>query len=674
MNRFYVHDGALKTRIVPFLSLFSKQPCSLQQSNVMFQGFSSQNWDIYRWNSIITSCFEHGNLELAKQIFDGMPERNLVTWNCMISGYMSHHKIVEAHKIFNSMLRKNVRSWTALINGYVRCGKLSEAHALFDQMPEKNVICWNTMMSGYINNGRLKEARILFDNMPKRNSVSWVIIIGGYLKNENVAEARNLFVLAPEPTVPLANSLLSGYVKLGYFEDACELFDSMPRKDIATWTIMITCFSKCGRMEKARQIFELMPSRDVAAWTAIIQGYLQNGDIRTAEELFVGMPQKDVMACNSMINGYVHNGMLDDALRLFMQMGKRDIVSWNSILQGYVMKDDMSNACNWFEAMPQRDTISWNILVSGYMSWETLSLFSRMIFYGYKPDQGTFTVVLSVCAALAALGCGRMVHLCTIKTSYEHDTLVSSSLLTMYSRCGILCDAELIFYGILKRDLVAWNSMIAAYAYHGFPSDAFNTFLGLRQHDIIPDDVTFLALLSASVHGGSVVEGRRYYNSMCKDWKLMPRPEHYACMVDLLGRYGYFSEAVKFIGEIPEGFLTTEWETLLSACKIHGNLNLGEIASKKIMNLQHIDGGVHVLVSNMYAASEMWRDAASIRNLMRKQGAKKQPGCSWIEINGKTSVFFYDDRSHAQAEHIHELLGSLAATMEDVGCLIQTMA
>ncbi|KAF3795090.1 Pentatricopeptide repeat-containing protein [Nymphaea thermarum] len=588
--------------------------------------------------------------------------------------YVSNRKIVEAHKIFDSIPRKNVISWTALINGYARCGKLSEAHALFDQMPEKNVICWNTMISGYINNRRLKEARILFDNMPKRNSVSWAIIIGGYLRHENVVEARNLFLLAPEQTVSLANSMLSGYVKFGYFEDACELFNSMPQKDIASWTIMITCYSKCGKMEKARHIFELMPNKDIAAWTAIIRCYLQNGDIQTAEKLFVMMPQKDVMACNSMISGYIENGMLDDALKLFVQMHKRDTVSWNCILQGYVMKGDMSNACNWFEVMPQRDTISWNTLISGYQSWESLSLFSSMIVDGYQPDQGTFTVVLSVCAALAALGWGRMVHLRTIKSSYEHDTLVLSSLITMYSRCGILCDAALLFDRMLKRDLVAWNAMIAAYAYHGFASEAFKMFLGMRQHDIIPDHVTFLALLSASVHGGLVDQGKRCFNSMCNDWKLMPGPEHYACMVDLLGRSGHLNEAVKFIRGIPDDLLTTEWETLLSACRIHGNLNLAEIASKKVMNFQPIDGGVHVLISNMYAARGMWRDAGSIRTLMRKQGAKKQPGCSWIEINAKANVFFYDDRSHAQIERIHELIGSLAAVMEDVGCLVQAMS
>ncbi|CAL9203449.1 pentatricopeptide repeat-containing protein At4g02750-like [Musa acuminata AAA Group] len=620
--------------------------------------------DIFRWNSAITGSFNDGKVESAWQFFEQMPRRNLITWNCMLTGLVKNRRIADAQRVFDSMPRKNVVSWTVLLTGYAKCGLIDEARELFDRIPDRNVICWNSMVSGYINNGKIGKAREVFDDMPVRNNVSWSIMITGYLKSRLINEARVLFDQAAGHSTSTCNALLSGYVDLGRLKDAEDLFGQMTQRDVVSWNTMITCYSRAGKMELAQHLFDETPEKDIVSWTALMHGYLRNRNIEAAQRIFNEMPDHDVMTWNTMMGGFIQNGMLEDALRLFADMPNRDVVSWNTILQGYIQQDDMAGAKCWFDKMPQRSETSWNTLISGYRSDEALVLFCNMIREGFKPDQGTFSVVISVCASLVALGWGRMVHLCVIRVGYQHDALVMSSLISLYSRCGLISEAALIFECIIKRDTITWNAMIATYAYHGFAMEAFKLFDEMIRNGFNPDHATFLSLLLACSHKGLVNEGCQYFDSMQKDWNFIPKPEHYSCMVDLLGRSGLVTQAHEFTKKIPVQLQTTAWETLLSSCRYYGNLELGEVAAKRVLDARPPDGGMHALISNMYAAKGMWKSAESVRMLMKDRGLKKQTGCSWIEVKGKMCSFVSNDKSDPFIEKICQELDNLAFIME----------
>ncbi|KAF6168769.1 hypothetical protein GIB67_012167 [Kingdonia uniflora] len=630
---------------------------------------STINAGIYEWNSTITRLFKHGDIENARRLFDEMPKRNTVTWNCMISGYVQNWRIAEAHRLFDVMVDRNIVSWTALLSGYAKCGRLEEAKNLFDSMPERNVVCWNSMISGYVSNGRIEEARELFNEMPVRNSISWAVMIDGYFRQELVSEAQVLFDQSYRPTIHVYNAMLSGYVEAGYFDDACKLFNRMSQqdRDVASWTTMITCNSRSGQIERARELFDEMPKRDMIAWTSMIYGYLNNGNIKDARILFDNMPHRDIVAWNSIIAGYVQNGMMENALQLFMQMPKHDIVSWNSILQGYAEQGDTVNAGKWFREMPRRDETSWNIMISGCRNEEALVLYSMITRDGLKPNQITYTSVISECGALAVLHFGRSVHLCVIKTGYDHDSMVVSSLITMYSKCGLIVDAALVFERMVRRDTVAWNAMIVAQAYHGYAFEAVDLYSSMVQFGFKPNHITFLGLLTACAHKGLVDKGWEFFTSMENDWLLIPEPGHYTCMVDMLGRAGLLIQAYEFIKQIQVDLPMYTWETLLSACRVHGNIKLGELVAKEILNTQPTNGGMYVLLSNIYAAKGMWKDVGGIRSLMKRHAAKKEPGCSWTEIKGNMYTFVYGDRSHPQTEGICRELEILSVMVEEIG-------
>ncbi|KAL0410922.1 UNVERIFIED_CONTAM: Pentatricopeptide repeat-containing protein, mitochondrial [Sesamum latifolium] len=619
----------------------------------LFRSLRLEANPLFHWNSKITGYFKKHDVDSARKLFDEMPHKNVVTWNCMISGFIRNGMIREARQVFDSMPIKNVVSWTAMLSGYAKNGRLEEARALFDLVQRKNVACWNSMISGYVNCGRIEEGRALFDAMPVKNDVSWAMMIEGYFRYGTVNEAESLFNKASSKSLLLCNAMLAGYGGKGSVDKSYDLFMRMPERDVASWTCMITCFMGVGEVERGKRFFDEMPEKDTVAWTAVIKGYLDHKRIESAGELFDKMPHKDIVAWNSMLSGCVHNGKVEDAHDLFMKMLERN-------------KDDITTARKFFEGMPMKDETSWNTLISGYQTEEALVLYVKMLSDGFKPDQSTLTSVISVCGILALQSWGKAMHVFVFKIGCENDNMVMSSMISMYSRCGFINDACLVFKTMHNHDTAAWNAMLVAQAHHYSAKEALNLFHCMTHAGCRPDHVTFLVLLTACSHSGLISDAWKYFKLM-ERWKLTPKPQHYACMVDLLGRSGLVAEAFELVNQLPVDLPVYAWETLLSACSIHANYDLGDLIAEKILGYQPCDVGMCVLQSNIYSARGMWKDAAHIRAKLKQNQLNKELGCSWIDINGSVSCFSYNDKSHIRAEDIYKELEGLSVLIEEVG-------
>lgn len=586
---------------------------------------------LFHWNSKITSYFKKRDVKSARKLFEEMPQKNAVTWNCMISGFIKNGMIREARELFDSMPVKNVVSWTAMLSGYAKNGNLKEAKELFDLVERKNVECWNSMISGYVSCGRIEEARALFDAMPVTNDVSWVTMIEAYFKYGAVDEAESLFIEASSKSVLLCNAMLAGYSDTRHSDRSCDLFVRMSNRDVVSWTCMIKCFLRVGEVDRARRFFDQMPEKDTVAWTVMIKGYLDHKNIESAQDLFDKMPHKDNIAWNSMIAGFIQNGKLENAHDLFMTMPKRNTVSWNLILLGYIQQADITTAHKFFEGIPTKDETSWNTLISGYQSEEALILYVQMLSDGFKPGQGTLTAVISVCGVLALQGWGRAMHVFVVKTGYENDSMVMSSLISMYSRCGFINDASRAFEPMETHDTAVWNAMIVAKAQHSSAKQALNVFHCMTRGGSQPDHVTFLVLLSACAHSGLVNEGLECFKLMEK-WNLTPKAEHLACMIDLLGRSGLIAEAFALANQFPVDLPAYAWEALLTACSIHENYELSDLIAEKILGFQSCDVGMCVLQSNIYSARGMWKEAEHTRARIKQNQLIKEQGCSWIDV------------------------------------------
>ncbi|XP_052175296.1 pentatricopeptide repeat-containing protein At2g35030, mitochondrial [Diospyros lotus] len=564
-------------------------------------------------NRMITKLSREGQITEARWLFDKMSDPDVIAWTSVISAYINRGMIREARKLFDRAdAKKNVVTWTAMVSGCIRTNQISEAEKLFDKMPQKNVVSWNTMIEGYVRNGRIDSALNLFEKMPDRNVVSWNTMITGLGQCGRIEEARKLFDCMPERDVISWTSMIAGLSKNGRIDEARMLFNTMPHKNVISWNAMITGYAQNSRLEEARDLFERMPEKDTASWNAMITGFIQNGNLRRAQKLFDDMPGKNVISWTSMITGYVQDGRSEEALRMFLRM------------QG-----------------------------AG----------------GVKPNGGTFATVLTACSDLAGLSEGEQIHQVICKTQHQSSSVVTSALINMYSKCGVLDIARKMFDDRLasERDLISWNGMIAAYAHHGCGSEAIGLFEELKNLGIKPNDVTYVGLLAACSHAGLVEEGLKYFAELIRDGSLQVREDHYACLVDICGRAGRLEEAFNVIQCLQVEPPACVWGAFLAACNVHGNTRMGKLAAERLLRADPEDAGTYTLMSNIYAARGKWREAAKFRLKMKEKGLKKQPGCSWIDVGNRVHVFVVGDKSQTEANLIYSLLNGLHTKMKKAG-------
>eukprot|EP01018_Ginkgo_biloba_P029281 Gb_13717 [translate_table: standard] len=608
--------------------------------------------------------------ERSTKLPDGT-DGDVFSCNLMIRTLIQNGKIIEARQLFDNMNKRDVFTWTAMVAGYAQNGAIENARQLFDIMPERNVVSWTAMISGYTRHGRIEEARHLFDKMPERNVFSWTAMIAGYAQNGRIEDARHLFDIMPDRNVVSWTAMVSGYAQNGRIDDARRLFDKMPEKNVVSWTVMITEYVQNGRLEDARQLFDQMPVRNSYSWNTMIAGYAQNHRVDCARELFDRMPKRNVISWTAMIAGYAQNGKIKDARQLFDRIPKRDVVSWNAIITGYFQNGKIDEARQLFDRMPERNVVSWNAIIAGYVQngygEEALKVFAEMLRSGSKPKQSTFTSILSTCASLAAMQLGKQVHKHITKMGFDSEMLLGNALITMYAKCGSIYDARQVFDKMPVRDKVSWTTTIVGYTQHGRSEEALQLFEEMKHSGMKPDHITFVGVLSACSHAGLVYEGRCFFSSMSRDYCIQPTMEHYACMVDLLGRCGRVDEAEDIINNMPFDPDAVMWGALLGACRIHGKVDLGERAAEKLFELEPQNAATYVLLSNIYAAAGRWDDVAAVRMKMKNRGVTKQPGCSWIEVKNKVHAFLVGDRSHPQTEKIYSTLEALARQMKDLG-------
>ncbi|KAJ7950357.1 Pentatricopeptide repeat-containing protein family [Quillaja saponaria] len=357
----------------------------------------------------------------------------------------------------------------------------------------------------------------------------------------------------------------------------------------------------------------------------------------------------------------------DDMNRVVSDKRRNDgnVVLWNVMIDGYVRLGDLKAARKLFDKMHHRSVISWNAMISGYaqngLFTEAIEMFHEMQMEDVSSNYVTLVSVLPAISRLGALELGKWVHLYAEKIGIEIDNVLGSALIDMYSKCGSIEKAIQVFDRLPKKNVITWNAIIGGLAMHGRADDVFEYFSRMQRTGLVtPSDVTYIGILSACSHAGLVDQGRSFFNHMVNMVGLEPRIEHYGCMVDLLGRAGLLKEAEELILNMPIKSDDVIWKALLGACKIHKNIEIGRRAAEVLMDLAPNDSGSYVALSNMYASVGDWNSVAEVRLMMKDLDIRKDPGCSWIEIDGVINEFLVEDDSHPRAREIHLMLEEIS--------------
>ncbi|XP_055829072.1 pentatricopeptide repeat-containing protein At4g02750-like [Solanum dulcamara] len=525
------------------------------------------------------------------------------------------------------------------INELARQGKLQQARKVFDEMLQRDVVSWNSMITAYWQNGYLDESKKLFVSMPEMTVVTWNSMIAGCVENDRIDSATMYFRTMPERNIGSWNAMISGYVKYGMMEEAARLFDEMPKKNVISYTAMIDGYMKKGEIDKARSLFDRMPHKNEVSWTVMISGYVENECFDEANKLFQKMPDKNenVVAMTAMVAGYCKEGRVEEGRILFDGILFKDSVAYNAMISGYAHNG---------------------------RGEEAVKLLVEMLRMSLRPDQSSCASVLSACADLASPIAGRQTHAVVIKHGADSNVSACNALITMYSKCGSIFECELAFELIMSPDLVSWNTIIAAFAQHGLYEKAVAFLERMVLRGCEPDGITFLSLLSACAHAGLVSQSVSWFDSMMKNYKITPRPEHYACLIDILGRAGQLDKAYNIIQESPFEADLASWGALLAGCRAHSNVELGQLAAERVMELGGDSSGPYIMLSNIYAEAGMWREVTRVRGLMKEHGIRKQPAYSWIEIENKVHYFLGADISHPRILEIRTALKQMNLQMK----------
>ncbi|KAK6283787.1 hypothetical protein POUND7_002739 [Theobroma cacao] len=343
-----------------------------------------------------------------------------------------------------------------------------------------------------------------------------------------------------------------------------------------------------------------------------------------------------------------------------------------ALVSFYAKSGDLGVARKVFDKMPEKTVVAWNSMISGYeqngFGKEAIGLFYLMQDSGVKPDSTTFVCLLSACAQLGAAGLGCWVHEYIVRNCFDVNVVLGTALINMYSRCGNVSKAREAFDSMEEKNVVAWTAMISGYGMHGHGSQAIELFSEMRVHGPRPNNVTFVAILSACAHAGLVNEGRQIFASMRQQYGLVPSVEHHVCVVDMLGRAGHLHEAYQFIiSVIPEEPAPAVWTAMLGACKMHKNFDLGVEVAEHLLSIEPENPGHYVMLSNIYALAGRMDRVEKVRNVMIRNRLKKEVGYSTIDIDQKICLFSMGDKSHPETNKIYLYLDELMSRCREAG-------
>ncbi|XP_026424278.1 pentatricopeptide repeat-containing protein At4g02750-like isoform X1 [Papaver somniferum] len=692
----------------------------LKSARILFDGMPER--DTKSWNTMITGYSHCGLLREARELFEQMQNKDIVSWLVMISGYVRSNDHVEAWNMFSKMHHGGVRPEQSIFVVTLSAITGLNSQTLIKMLQtvaiktnfERDVKVGTAIMNAYTKTGKLELALDFFKTMSQRNEFTWTTIIGALSKSGRLEDAIAMYNQAPEKNVPTQTALLTAFAQHGKIHEARRIFEEIKNPNEITWNAMVTGYAQSGMLEEAGMIFQSMPVRNIESWATMISGLSQKGQSEEALNLLAELHRSGMVpnhstftsslyACGNIdslevgrqihtltvktgcqFNSYVGNALIlmyskcrkmEDVHQVFNTMRVKDIVSWNTMVSVLSHNGKLVDARTAFEKMPQRDIVSWTAMMSGYaqarLGYLAFGLFLDMFASGVNPDQSSLTALLSTCADLGVAKHGKQIHALVFKLGLDFGISIGNALIFMYFKCGCE-DGFQVFDEMPDRDVVSWNSIIDGSAENGFGMKAVELFEQMKSEGTRPDQISFVCILCACSHAGFIDKGWAYFNSMNRDYGIMPLEPHYACMVDLLGRAGHLYSAEDFIENMPIEPDSIVWKALLGACRIHQNVELGRRVAEKLFQLEPHNSGIYILLSNIYASLGMWKEVGEVRTLMRDRGVRKEPGFSWIQIKHITSYFVNGDKTHDRAEEIFSTLREFVERLKEYGYVPNT--
>ncbi|CAK9159948.1 unnamed protein product [Ilex paraguariensis] len=642
--------------------------------------------------SLLKLCCETQNQIQAKKlhclIIKTIPNPETFLLNNLINAYSKLSNFTYARNVFDQIRQPNQFSWNIILSAYSKSGQLSKMHELFSRIPRRDGVSWNSVISGYVSHGSFYKAleaynlmlkdrsmnlnRITFSTMLILSSDQGCIELGSQIHGQIVKFGFESYVFVGSPLVDM-------YSKAGLIYEAKRVFEGLAERNVVMYNTMIMGLLRCGMIEESEDLFHCMPDKDSISWTTMITGLTQNGLERGAVDLFRKMRSED-LAIDQFTFGSVLTACgglvaLREGKQIHAYVIRTDhmdnVFVGSALVDLYSKCRSIKYAESVFERMTQKNIVSWTAMVVGYgqngYSEDAVWIFSEMQRKGIDPDDFTLGSVISSCANLASLEEGAQFHGLALVSGSISFITVSNALVTLYGKCGSIEESHQLFNEMNIRDEISWTALVSGYAQFGKAKETIDLFEKMLANGLQPDGVTFIGVISACSRAGLVEKGHKYFESMVEEHGIMPLLDHYTCMIDLFSRAGQLEEAKNFIHKMPYRPDAISWATLLSSCRNHSNMEIGQWAAESLLELEPQNPASYILLSSMYAAKGKWDKVAQLRRGMRDKGVRKEPGYSWIKFKNKVHIFSADDISSPYSDQIYAELEILNFKMVEEG-------
>ncbi|XP_031503747.1 pentatricopeptide repeat-containing protein At4g33170-like [Nymphaea colorata] len=633
--------------------------------------FFCDNSDVVSWNKTMSGFLRNRKNTNVLKCFVEMKKSGVdpdfITFLTVLGSVASENALMEGKQVHCVIVKTGIDGCltvsNSLINMYSKTGSLSDARHIFGGMRELDLVSWNSMISACIQYGCDVESIHLFVDMQR----------SGVVPDRYTLTA----VLRACATVSLG-------LKLGKQVHVHAVKHGSAYYDVFVLTTLLDLYAKHGLMKEAMLLFSRMINSDVAVWNALLSGYVLNEEGNEALKLLIYMQKAGIgvnqftlataaKACSLLV-------LITEGRQLHaytVKLGyESDLCVETGILDMYVNCGVTEDAYKLFSSMQERDEVAWTTMISGCVQNGdddfALQLYYQMQRSGVIPDEYTFASLIKACSCLAALEQGKLMHANAIKMGIDLDNFVATAMIDMYAKCGNIDDAYCLFELMETDNVASWNAIIAGLAQHGHGEQALQLFETMLHLGTKPDKVTFIGVISSCSHAGLVNKAKQLFESMCNDYHIKPEIEHYACMVDVLGRAGLIHDAETLIKDMPFEGSASMYRSLLAACRVHGAAEAGERMAARLVHMEPNDSAAYILLSNMYASANLWQGVVNARKMMKQKGVKKDPGHSWIDVKGNVHLFVVDDKSHPQSHDIYKKLEELIQRIKVAGYVPDT--
>ncbi|KAF3441526.1 hypothetical protein FNV43_RR15440 [Rhamnella rubrinervis] len=573
-------------------------------------------------------------------------------------GFLCEGKQLHGHLI-KFGLCNNLSLENKILNLYVKCREFDDAHRLLGEMTVRNVVAWNIVICGVADEGshgklnahlgfscfrRMLMETVCPDEITFNGLLRACVMLNDFALNRQLH--CSIVKLGFDSNCFVITALVDLCAKSGLLEYARQAFDHVSNRDLVLWNVMVHCYSSNYLAKEAFDIFNSMRLEGVKVdeftFSTLLTLCCTHGSCELGRQIHgIVIRQSfdlDVLVASTLVDMYAKNDYIGDARKAFNVISIRNVVSWNTMIVAHGQNGE---------------------------GMEAIRLFCKMLQEDFCPDELTMASIVSSCGNLSVISELMQVHAYTIKGGFQCFSSNSNALINAYSKCGSIVNASQCFSSVVEPDLFTWTSVIGAYAFHGLAKEAIECFEKMLTYGIRPDRITFLGVLSACSHGGLIHKGLHYFKTMTNKYQIVPGPEHFTCLIDLVGRAGLLDVAFNILSLMPTEAGSDTFGAFIGACKVRGNVGLAKWAAEKLFALEPDKPVNYILMSNIYSSEGHWTDVARVRKMMRNSCDHKAPGCSWMEISGDIHTFVSSDKSHPQTSEVYDMLGLLLRLMKE---------